>query len=39
MAMRGDAEDELATAITRKELATLNRLLKKLTLHIEDAKD
>lgn len=35
MAMRGDAEDELATALTRKELATLNRLMKKLTLHIE----
>ena len=35
MAMRGDAEDELATALTRKELTTLNRLMKKLTLHIE----
>ena len=35
MAPRGHAEDALAAALTRKELATLNRLLKKLTLHIE----
>ena len=35
MALRGNAEEELATALTRKELATLNRLLKKLTLHVE----
>lgn len=37
MSQRGVAEDELAAALTRKELATLNRLLKKLTLHIESA--
>lgn len=35
MAVRGAAEEELATALTRRELATLNRLLKKLTLHVE----
>lgn len=35
MSQRGVAEDELATALTRKELASLNRLLKKLNLHIE----
>ena len=39
MALRGSAEDDLATALTRKELATLNRLMKKLTLHVEGAKD
>ena len=36
LALRGDAEDDLATALTTKELATLNRLLKKLTLRIEE---
>ena len=35
MALRGNAEDELAGALSRRELVTLNRLLKKLTLHIE----
>jgi DNA-binding MarR family transcriptional regulator len=35
MDLRGVAEDDLAQALTRKELTTLNRLLKKLTLHIE----
>jgi DNA-binding MarR family transcriptional regulator len=35
MDLRGTAEDELATALTRRELVTLNRLLKKLTLMIE----
>jgi DNA-binding MarR family transcriptional regulator len=35
MALRGDYEDDLATALTEKELATLNRLLKKLTLKAE----
>ncbi|MGD9959062.1 MarR family winged helix-turn-helix transcriptional regulator [Nocardioides sp.] len=35
LAIRGAAEDDLAAALTRKELATLNRMLKKLTLHIE----
>jgi DNA-binding MarR family transcriptional regulator len=35
MELRGTAEDELATALTRRELVTLNRLLKKLTLHVE----
>lgn len=39
MSKRGDAEDDLATALTRKELVTLNRLLKKLTLHVENATD
>jgi DNA-binding MarR family transcriptional regulator len=36
MELRGTAEDELAQAISRRELVTLNRLLKKLTLHIEE---
>jgi len=35
MALRGNAEDELAGALSRRELASLNRLLKKLALHIE----
>jgi DNA-binding MarR family transcriptional regulator len=35
MDLRGVAEDDLAQALTRKELTALNRLLKKLTLHIE----
>jgi DNA-binding MarR family transcriptional regulator len=35
MELRGTAEDELAAALTRRELVTLNRLLKKLTLHVE----
>jgi hypothetical protein len=35
MELRGTAEDELAGALTRRELVTLNRLLKKLTLLIE----
>jgi DNA-binding MarR family transcriptional regulator len=35
MELRGTAEDELAGALTRRELATLNRLLKKLNLLIE----
>jgi len=37
MDLRGRAEDELAAALTRRELVTLNRLLKKLTLHIEES--
>ncbi len=39
MALRGDAEEDLATALTRKELVTLNRLLKKMALKIEGSKD
>ncbi len=39
MAGQGVAEEELAAAITRKELVTLNRLLKKLTLHVENSTD
>jgi DNA-binding MarR family transcriptional regulator len=35
MELRGTAEDELAAALTRKELVTLNRLLKKMTLLVE----
>lgn len=35
MSMRGDAEDQLAAALSAKELSTLNRLMRKLTLHIE----
>ena len=39
MSVRGVAEDELAAALTRKELVTLNRLLKKLTLQVENATE
>ena len=35
MDLRGSAEDELAGALSRRELISLNRLLKKLTLHAE----
>jgi DNA-binding MarR family transcriptional regulator len=35
MALRGSAEDELGAALTRRELASLNRLLRKLNLHVE----
>jgi DNA-binding MarR family transcriptional regulator len=35
MELRGTAEDELAAALTRRELVTLNRLLKKMTLLVE----
>jgi len=35
MALRGSAEDDLAAALSRRELVTLNRLLKKLTLRVE----
>lgn len=36
MHLRGDAEDDLAEALTERELATLNRLLKKVTLRSEE---
>ena len=35
MDLRGAAEELAAAALTRKELDQLNRLLKKMTLHIE----
>jgi DNA-binding MarR family transcriptional regulator len=35
MSLRGSAEDDLAAALSRDELLTLNRLLKRLTLHVE----
>jgi DNA-binding MarR family transcriptional regulator len=35
MALRGTAETELASALTRRELVTVNRLLRKLNLLIE----
>jgi len=35
MELRGTAEDELAGALTRRQLVTLNRLLKKMSLLIE----
>ncbi len=38
MELRGTAEDELAGVLTRRELATLNRLLRKMTLHIESTQ-
>lgn len=39
MSRRGVAENELGAALTRKELTALNRLLKKLTLHVERAAE
>ena len=36
MALRGDAEDRMAAALSRQQLVALNRLLKKLTLHVEN---
>jgi len=38
MELRGSAENELAHVLTPRELATLNRLLKKMTLHVEARK-
>src|SRR3954465_11877566 len=38
MELRGTAEKERAGALSRRELATLNRLLKKLTLHVEQSR-
>ena len=35
MALRGSAEHDVGTVLTPEELATLNGLLKKMTLHIE----
>jgi DNA-binding MarR family transcriptional regulator len=35
MQLRGSVEDDLATALTRQELRSLNRLLKKMTLQLE----
>ena len=37
MALRGSAEDDVAKVLTTVQLATLNGLLKKMTLHIERA--
>jgi DNA-binding MarR family transcriptional regulator len=39
MHLRGSAEDEVAAALTAKDLVTLNRLLKKMTLHIQAKTD
>jgi DNA-binding MarR family transcriptional regulator len=38
MQLRGSVEDDMATALTKQELRTLNKLLKKMTLHIEEKK-
>ena len=38
MELRGSVEDDVATALTKQELTTLNKLLKKMTLHIEAKK-
>jgi DNA-binding MarR family transcriptional regulator len=35
MALRGTTEEELAGALSREDLVTLNRLLKQLTVHVE----
>lgn len=39
MANRGTAEDELIGSLTERERASLNRVLKKLTLYIESLPD
>lgn len=39
MALRGKAEEELFAVLSAKELGTLNRLLKRLTLTIESDAD
>ncbi|WGX97061.1 MarR family winged helix-turn-helix transcriptional regulator [Nocardioides sp. L-11A] len=36
MDIRGEAENDLADALTERELATLNRLLKKVTVRAEE---
>jgi len=36
MDIRGDAENDLADALSARELATLNRLLKKITVRAEE---
>lgn len=36
MDIRGEAENDLAGALTERELATLNRLLKKVTVRTEE---
>lgn len=36
MDIRGDAENDLAGALSERELATLNRLLKKVTVRTEE---
>ena len=36
MELRGSEEDDVATALSAQELVTLNKLLKKMTLHIEE---
>ncbi|MCR1785119.1 MarR family transcriptional regulator [Nocardioides carbamazepini] len=36
MGIRGEAENDLAGALTERELATLNRLLKKVTVRSEE---
>ena len=36
MDIRGEAEDDLAEVLTERELATLNKLLKKITLRSEE---
>jgi DNA-binding MarR family transcriptional regulator len=38
MQLRGTVEDDVATALSKQELTTLNKLLKKMTLHIESKK-
>jgi DNA-binding MarR family transcriptional regulator len=39
MTLRGSAEHDVGTALSKQELATLNKLLKKMTLYIERAVD
>jgi DNA-binding MarR family transcriptional regulator len=39
MALRGTTEEELLGALSERELASFNRLLKKLALHVEAHED
>jgi len=39
MYLRGQAEEAVSAVLTPRELATLNRLLKKMTLHIEASRE
>jgi hypothetical protein len=35
MTIRGSQEQEMVSVLSAKERATINRLLKKMTLHVE----
>ncbi len=39
MTLRGNEEDEILSVLSAKERETLSRLLKRVTLHIEEGRD